>query len=117
MGEAGVGVVQPLTFYETSLPRGHFPLCGSHFPVWKPEVSFPAFLVAGPSHMTQTHQSEASHELPLQKREDGTAGMHEGSVAGRDPGLSRERWSNEIQLPGPGVAVRSGWVTLAWSRH
>lgn len=110
-------MVQPLTFYETSLPRGRFSLCGSHVPVWKPEVHFPDSLVVGPSHVTQAHQSEASHEPPLQKREDGAAGTHEGSVAGRDPGLCGQRWNNEIQLPGPGLAVGSGWVALVWSGH
>lgn len=108
VGGAGVDVVHPLAGCETSLPRGRFPHQESHFPGWKPEVRFPASLAAGPSHVTPAHQSEASREPLLRKREGGAGGTGEGSGAGGEPGLGGEGWREKVQLSGPAAAAGSG---------
>lgn len=108
VGGAGVDVVHPLAGCETSLPRGRFPHQESHFPGWKPEVRFPASLAAGPSHVTPAHQSEASREPLLRKREGGAGGTGEGGGAGGEPGLGGEGWREKVQLSGPAAAAGSG---------
>lgn len=82
--------------WETFLPRIRFPHCESHFLGWKLEVGFPASLAVGNSHVTQAHQSEASHEPLLWKREGGV---------GREASLCKVGWGDEVHFLGPAVVV------------